>query len=85
MPARDAFDGVYGAETVREAQGTQREHNSKSMKAKGDEPHDSPRERPEHWQQTQVGRTPVPRGHCPPTASADRVLSPLCGELNKQD
>ena len=45
------------------------------------------RERPEHdthWQQTQVGRATVPRGHCPPAASADRVLFPLCGAIKQQ-
>jgi hypothetical protein len=36
-------------------------------------------ERPEHdthWQQTQVGRAAVPRGHSPPAAGAGRTLPP---------
>jgi hypothetical protein len=26
----------------------------------------------------------VPRGHCPPAASADRMLFPLCGAIKQQ-
>jgi hypothetical protein len=47
------------------------------MTVKGEGHHDT------QWQQTQVGRATGLRGHCPPAASADRMLFPM-SRANKQ-
>jgi hypothetical protein len=60
------------------------EHNSKCMKAKGEGPHDSPREtRKRHALAADAGRTcRRAAGALPPRhTSAYRVLVPLCGAI----